>query len=64
MKTFEFHAHATPSLYGQGSENEAAKLCAMMNRWRALNKWQWRETDNGGPVMDIAHELQRHLAGE
>lgn len=65
MTNFEFSAHSTPSLYGNGTEIEAAKLTQYMNRWRAINKWQFRETDNAGHhVMDIAHEIQRHREAE
>jgi hypothetical protein len=55
MPLFEFYAHNTPSMYGQGSAGEAGKLCSLMNQYRSLNHWDFREvTEARGPVMNLA----------
>jgi hypothetical protein len=61
--TFEFYAHATPSMFGEGDENSAARLANLMNQHRALDLWYFRQVDEAdGPVMDIAAEIARHHA--
>jgi hypothetical protein len=58
---FEFYAHGTPSLFGEGDAGQAAQLAYFMNRHRALDVWQFREVDSEhGPVMNIANELAYH----
>lgn len=60
---YEFYAHATPSLYGEGDANNAARLCNLMNQHRADNVWEVRPVEKAhGPVMNIADEIHRHHA--
>ena len=61
LPVFEFHAHATPSLYGEGTKSDAARLTAYMNIHRSLNVWSYRLSKSPcDPILNIAHELKRH----
>jgi hypothetical protein len=63
MSTFEFTAHKTDSLFGEGDANSAERLCNLMNQHRALSLWGFRPVEKApGPVLDIAAEIARHHA--
>jgi hypothetical protein len=60
---FQFFAHATPSLYGEGDINSAATFTHCMNQRRACDPWDFKQVDQAhGPLLDIAAELARHKA--
>jgi hypothetical protein len=62
---YEFYAHATPSMFGEGDVNQAARLCSHMNAHRAISTWNMRPVEKaGGPVMNIADEIARHVAAQ
>ena len=62
---YEFFAHSTPSLYGEGDANSAAQLAGFMNIHRAINVWHVREVDKApGPLMNIAAEIARHRTAQ
>ena len=63
MSIYEFYAHSTPSLFGEGDANNAARLANLMNQHRAINIWNVQQVEDAhGPLLDIAAEIARHHA--
>jgi hypothetical protein len=62
---YEFYAHSTASLFGEGDANTAARLTNLMNQGRAINVWDIRPVDKvNGPLLNIAAEIARHHAAK